>query len=132
MRHKKIPGKKRGGFKDLDVRLERREKDLAKKHDAAPTDLEQQDIPKKLRNIMKAQNGVGNKSQFKRKKAESYRGKKLLDSTLTMGTETKLPGMKKPLKPVPVFKQNPGESKKAFYKRMDKTVNVSSTFLLRS
>jgi len=124
MRHKRIPGKKRGGFKDLDVRLEQREKDLAKKKDAAPTDLEQQHIPKKLQLIMNAKNQGVNKPQFKRKKAETYRGKKLLDSTLTMGTETKLAGMKKPLKPVPVFKQNPGESKKAFYKRMDKTVNA--------
>ena len=74
---------------------------------------------------MNAKNQGVNKPQLKRKKAETYRGKKLLDSTLTMGTETKLAGMKKPLKPVPVFKQNPGESKKAFYKRMDKTVNVS-------
>jgi len=124
MRHKRIPGKKRGGYKDLDVRLEKRDKDLAKKKDAAPTDLEQQHIPKKLQMIMKAKDQMGSKPQFKKKKAEVYRGKKLLDSTLTMGTETKLPGMKKPLKPVPVFKQTPGESKKAFYKRMDRTVNA--------
>ena len=39
--------------------------------------------------------------------------------------EPKLKGMTKPLKPVPVFKQVPGETKKAFYRRMDRTVNVS-------
>merc|ERR1711893_389963 len=31
-------------------------------------------------------------------------------------------GMNKPLKPVPVFKQNPGEHKRAFYYRIDQTI----------
>ena len=35
-----------------------------------------------------------------------------------------LPGMKKPLKPIPVFKQMPGEKKKQFFRRMDMTVQV--------
>jgi len=125
-RHKRIPGKKCGGFKDLDHRLEQREKDLAKKKDGAPTDFEQQHIPKKLQNIIKAKNKLKNPGtdHFKKKKAETYRGKKLLDSTLTMGTETKLPGMTKPLKPIPVFKQAAGETKKAFFRRMDRSVNA--------
>ena len=33
-------------------------------------------------------------------------------------------GMKKPLKPIPVFKQMPGERKKQFYHRMNQTVQV--------
>ena len=37
-----------------------------------------------------------------------------------------LPGMKKPLKPIPVFKQMPGEKKKQFFRRMDLTVQVIS------
>ena len=35
-----------------------------------------------------------------------------------------LPGMKKPLKPIPVFQQMPGEKKKQFFRRMDNTVKV--------
>ena len=35
-----------------------------------------------------------------------------------------LPGMTKPLKPIPVFKQMPGERKKQFYHRMNQTVQV--------
>ena len=37
-----------------------------------------------------------------------------------------LPGMNKPLKPIPVFKQMPGEGKKQFFRRMDVTVQVLS------
>ena len=39
--------------------------------------------------------------------------------------EMTLPGMKKPLKPIPVFKQMPGEKKKQFFRRMDLTVQVT-------
>ena len=35
-----------------------------------------------------------------------------------------LPGMTKPLKPIPVFKQMPGEKKKSFFRRMDLTAQV--------
>ena len=83
-RHRRIPGKKCGGFKDLDLRLEKREKELAKKKDSAPTDLDQQHIPKKLQHIIRSKN-QDNKPQFKRQKAEVYRGRKLLDSTRSMG-----------------------------------------------
>ena len=38
--------------------------------------------------------------------------------------EMTLPGMKKPLKPIPVFQQMPGEKKKQFFRRMDNTVKV--------
>merc|ERR1712080_660027 len=45
-----------------------------------------------------------------------------LDSRKYMSVEPKLPGMNRPLKPVPVFKQNLGENKRAFFYRMDKTI----------
>ena len=49
--------------------------------------------------------------------------KGLLDSTKHTTFEgPNLPGMKKPLKPIPVFRQNPGEHKRAFYYRMDQTI----------
>ena len=35
--------------------------------------------------------------------------------------ENRLPGMKRPLKPIPVFRQNPGESQKRFFNRMERT-----------
>jgi hypothetical protein len=36
----------------------------------------------------------------------------------------RLPGMKKELRPIPVFKQNPGEKEKAFIRRMEWQVKV--------
>merc|ERR1719219_1231626 len=48
--------------------------------------------------------------------------KDLLGSKNHYNVEMKLPGMNRPLKPVPVFKQHPGENKRAFYYRMDKTI----------
>merc|ERR1712223_1370249 len=45
------------------------------------------------------------------------------DSTKFMTPlEPKQKGMNKPLKPVPVFKQKPGEHKRAFYYRIDQTI----------
>lgn len=49
--------------------------------------------------------------------------KDLLDSTKFPSYEVpRQPGMNKPLKPIPVFKQNPGEHKRAFFYRMDQTI----------
>jgi len=130
MRHKRIPGKKRKGHKDLDARLEERERSMSGKVNAQPSNPDDQEIPRKLREMMKAKERLNPKSgklpnhKKNKPKPEIYRGKKLLDSTLTMGTEMKLKGMTRPLKPVPVFKQMPGEAKKQFFRRMDKTVNA--------
>ena len=38
--------------------------------------------------------------------------------------ENRLPGMKRPLKPIPVFRQKPGESQKSFFNRMEKTAKA--------
>ena len=37
----------------------------------------------------------------------------------------KLPGMKKDLKPIPAFRQNPGEKERHFFKRVNQQVTVS-------
>ena len=50
---------------------------------------------------------------------------KLLDSTKLMGYEMKLPGMKKDLKPIPVFQQQEGEKQRQFFRRMNQQVAVS-------
>merc|ERR1719266_1539289 len=55
-----------------------------------------------------------------RKKAEE---KALLDSTKHLNYDVpNQKGMTKPLKPIPVFKQGEGEHKRAFYYRIDKTI----------
>merc|ERR1719370_2235949 len=49
--------------------------------------------------------------------------KALLDSTKHLNYDgPNQKGMTKPLKPIPVFKQGEGEHKRAFYYRMDKTI----------
>jgi hypothetical protein len=35
-----------------------------------------------------------------------------------------MPGMVRPLKPIPVFKQEPGETQRRFFNRMETTVQV--------
>merc|ERR1712059_164108 len=86
-----------------------------------------QDIPKSLRNMIRAQEEVksGTFDPFPRKKDRVERNpdhKGLLDSSKHQTYDPKLPGMNKPLKPIPVFKQTPGEHKRAFYYRIDKTI----------
>merc|ERR1719220_2045964 len=59
------------------------------------------------------------RDQRKRKAKDSD----LLDSSKYFtASEPKQKGMNKPMKPVPVFKQNPGEHKRAFYYRIDQTI----------
>merc|ERR1712217_762678 len=59
----------------------------------------------------------------RQRKVKDPDSKELLDSTKFMTPlEPKQKGMNKPLKPVPVFKQNPGEHKRAFYYRIDQTI----------
>merc|ERR1719432_382989 len=56
----------------------------------------------------------------KRKRPEE---KALLDSTKHLNYDgPNQKGMTKPLKPIPVFKQGEGEHKRAFYYRIDKTI----------
>merc|ERR1719370_2434390 len=56
----------------------------------------------------------------KRKRPEE---KALLDSTKHVNYDgPNQKGMTKPLKPIPVFKQGEGEHKRAFYYRIDKTI----------
>merc|ERR1719510_2051589 len=65
---------------------------------------------------------AGNLEKEKPRNAVPPEEQGLLDSRKHMTYEMKLPGMKRPLKPVPVFKQQPGENKRSFYHRMDKTI----------
>merc|ERR1719305_1712015 len=48
--------------------------------------------------------------------------KSVLDSARHITQEPWMPGMKKPLKPIPRFKQRDGEHKRAFYYRMHNTI----------
>merc|ERR1719242_961362 len=71
---------------------------------------------------------LGNSGPVRQRKVKDPDTKHLLDSSkYHTPVEIKQKGMNKPLKPVPVFKQNPGEHKRAFYYRIDKTIQSMKT-----
>merc|ERR1719259_631675 len=74
--------------------------------------------------MMKARDDVKQGNIFQRqRKFKDSDTKDLLDSSKFNSSQEPLQkGMNKPLKPVPVFKQKPGEHKRAFYYRIDKTI----------
>merc|ERR550534_1796366 len=75
--------------------------------------------------MMKAREDVklGNSGPVRQRKVKDPDTKHLLySSKYHSPVEIKQKGMNKPLKPVPVFKQNPGEHKRAFYYRIDQTI----------
>merc|ERR1719383_877057 len=63
-----------------------------------------------------------NPDNFKPRERKNKGDKSLLDSTKYLSKEPFMPGMKKPLRPVPVFKQREGEHKRALYFRMNQTI----------
>merc|ERR1719384_723034 len=90
-----------------------------------PSGEDMQEIPKSMRMMMKAREDVklGNSGPVRQRKFKDPDLKHLLDSSKYFtASEPKQKGMNKPLKPVPVVKQNPGEHKRAFYYRIDQTI----------
>jgi len=115
---RKIPGKKHHGVKDPEKQKEKREKELKQKTNSKPKNLDDQEIPKKLLMLSKLREEAKQPSKPKPKVPKS----KLLDSTKLMGYEMKLPGMKKDLKPIPIFQQQEGEKQRQFFRRMNQQV----------
>merc|ERR1719282_1619995 len=74
--------------------------------------------------MMKARDDVKQGNIFQRqRKFKDSDTKDLLDSSKFNALQEPLQkGMDKPLKPVPIFKQKPGEHKRAFYYRIDQTI----------
>jgi len=124
---KRSKSKKHHGAKDPEKQKKARESKIKLKINNRP-DNEDQAIPKSLKNLMKVRNEIrnGTFNQSINKPSKNPKNpdmKGLLDSTKHTTFEgPKLPGMNKPLKPIPVFKQNPGEHKRSFFYRMDQTI----------
>merc|ERR1719381_470165 len=74
--------------------------------------------------MMKARDDAKQGNVFQRqRKFKDSDTKDLLDSSKFNSPQEPLQkGMEKPLKPVPIFKQKPGEHKRAFYYRIDQTI----------
>lgn len=120
-RRRKIPAKKHRGVKDPEEQRRQREEKVKLKVNSAPKDLDDQEMPKKLQKLIQS------KSDAKVVKKTTAKKSHLLDSAQHMGYEMTLPGMKRPLKPIPHFKQNPGESEKQFFNRINQVVEVRTT-----
>lgn len=112
---KKIPGKKHHGVKDPAKQKKKREAPMKLKANARPKNLDDQEIPKKLMIISKLREDAKKPNLPKPKVPKSN----LLDSTKHMGLEMKLPGMKKDLKPIPIFQQQEGEKERQFFRRVN-------------
>lgn len=125
---RKIKGKKHHGVKDPEVQKKNREAKFKLKINNRPDKEDHQDIPKSLKDLIKVKEevkqGTYKSNPYKKEKPpKNPDHKNLLDSTkFSSYIGPNLPGMKKPLKPVPVFKQKPGEHKRAFFYRMDQTI----------
>jgi len=134
MRHKRIPGKKHKGFKDPEAQHAKRFKELSKKINATPNNVDEQAMPKKLRLMINAKNNYLEKQRLykERKNApiekvdnqHANEDPTLLDSTKHMGYEMNLPGMNKPLKPILYSNRCQAKEKKQFFRRMDVTVQA--------
>jgi len=125
---KKVKSKKHHGTKDPEKQKKAREAKFKLKINNRPDKEDFQAIPKSLKYLMQAKEEVksGTYNPNPRKKEKPPKNpdhKGLLDSTKHTTFEgPKQKGMNKPLKPIPVFKQNPGEHKRAFFYRMDQTI----------
>ena len=122
---RKIKGKKHHGVKDPEKQKQVREAKIQMKVNNRPSSEDFQELPKSMKMLMKVRSDVksGSFTGERQRKVKDPDSKELLDSTKFMTPlEPKQKGMNKPLKPVPVFKQNPGEHKRAFYYRIDQTI----------
>eukprot|EP00092_Neocalanus_flemingeri_P041802 GFUD01045530.1.p1 GENE.GFUD01045530.1~~GFUD01045530.1.p1 ORF type:complete len:296 (-),score=105.52 GFUD01045530.1:5-892(-) len=125
---RKIKGKKHHGVKDPEVQKKNREAKFKSKINQRPDKDDFQAIPKSLKYLMKVKEEVksGTYNPNPNKKEKPHKNpdhKGLLDSTKFLSQEgPKQKGMNKPLKPIPVFKQNPGEHNRAFFYRMDQSI----------
>jgi len=125
---KRSKGKKHHGTKDPEKQKKARDTKFKLKINNRPDKDDFQAIPKSLKFLMQAKeevkSGSYNPNPKKKEKApKNPDNKGLLDSSKHATFEgPKQKGMNKPLKPIPVFKQNPGEHKRAFFYRMDQTI----------
>ena len=122
---RKIKGKKHHGVKDPEKQRQAREAKVQMKINNRPSAEDFQELPKSMKMLMKVREEVksGTMNQKRHKKVKDPDTEHLLDSTkFRTVVEPKQKGMNKPLKPVPVFKQHPGEHKRAFYKRINETI----------
>jgi len=112
------PSKRHHGVRDPDKQRAEKEDKVKNKINQRPKNLDSQEVPRKMRELL---NPVINK----KRKAPKIRNNGLLSSAKFMNSETykPVPGMNKPLRPIPVFHQKQGESQGHFFSRMHMAIN---------
>ncbi|KAI9563601.1 hypothetical protein GHT06_011065 [Daphnia sinensis] len=108
---RKIPAKKHHGVKDPEKQAERRNAKIKLKINEAPANIDDQEIPKKLKNL------------FERKK---FKKMKLIDDEPAPVTKAGKPEAnpfkpQRPIKKIPKFERYPGESDRDFLWRTEVT-----------
>ncbi|XP_065341110.1 coiled-coil domain-containing protein 137 [Cloeon dipterum] len=116
MRKRKIPVRKHRGVKDPEKQAEARFSLIKDKINNPPTDEDNVFIPRKLRELKESIERLKNPKPKQIKK----RSDGLIDTSIFTKKEFHLPGMKRKEKPVPIFKQMPGENPKDFLSRINR------------
>jgi len=116
---RKIPGAKHHGAKDPVKQQEKREEKIKTKINNRPSKEDFQEVPRSMQKMMEARQNL---DMYQRKR-KAQGDPRLLDSSKHMLKESWMPGMTKPLKPVPLFKQREGENQKAFFNRMHQQID---------
>jgi len=115
---RKIKGSHHHGAKDPEKQRQNREAKFKSKINNRPGKEDMQEIPKSMKIMMAARQNLNIYKRDRKDKGD----KSVLDSARHITQEPWMPGMKKPLKPIPRFKQRDGEHKRAFYYRMHNTI----------
>jgi len=96
-----------------------RERDRGKLFEKKPATLDDDFVPRKVQDMMKFVDGVSDGVQKHKKRRHGLKNG-LITSRAFVDPATPVKGMTRPLKPIPLFEQKPGESDNKFLKRVQK------------
>lgn len=96
-----------------------------------PTDPDDQAIPKRFLELKRRMDKV-KLGRAKKRPAKIHKDKDLIDTRKFRETEVNLPGMRRPEKAIPVFKQLPGEEGHQFVHRIQLKCQVKTLSCLHT
>ncbi|KAF4521852.1 hypothetical protein B566_EDAN003726 [Ephemera danica] len=117
---RKIPARKHKGVKDPEKQNAARFARIKDKINLAPRDPDEQAIPKRLLELKQLIEKTKIRKPKVKKASRLHKHNELIDTSKFKEKEVLLPGMRRPEKPVPVFKQHPGEEPHQFVCRIQR------------
>lgn len=115
---RKIPGKKCKRVKDPEKQRAARLENLKDKINLDPAFPDEQEIPHNLKHLIYLkEKAKGNQLKHVKKRRKN---KELINGNRLFGEEVDLPGMTKPVRPVPNFNQRKGEAEHHFLHRIER------------